>query len=354
MFENPPNSELEFKEAVLFESVRALKLNLFHDNFDAERFNYDGVDRSGLFNVPERVVWLSWFFETYKDLFRAYRLLNGEKSKHRFLTILAYRLAGHHSMRIATSYDTSQEARGSYMRLEGGTPSKLPTRGMFGNLKHLDFDFMGKHYLADCLGLEYCLFRNQYFFNEDGVRIQPEENDCVVDAGACLGDASLVFAKAIGPNGKVYAFDPVEDHLEVVRFNAAQNPDCSIHALPFGLSDRDVDCAPMRLGSYSPGFNAGSAPVPLRSLDSLVAKGEVPAFHFLKMDIEGSELAALKGAAASIRKFRPKLAISLYHKPNDIFEIPFFILENFRFYEMYIGHYTIHNEETVLYCKPIV
>lgn len=354
MFENPPNSEMEFKEAVLFESIRALKLNLFQDNFDAARFNFDGVDRSNFFNVPERVFWLSWFFETYKDLFRAYRLLNGEKSKYRFLTILAYRLAGHHSMRIATSYDTSQEAHGSYMRLEGGTPSKLPTRGMFGNLKHLDFDFMGKHYSADCLGLEYCLFRNQYFFNEDGVRIQPEENDCVVDAGACLGDASLVFAKAIGPNGKVYAFDPVEDHLEVVRFNAAQNPDCSIHALPFGLSDRDVDCAPMRLGSYSPGFNAGSAPVPLRSLDSLVAKGEVPAFHFLKMDIEGSELAALKGAAASIRKFRPKLAISLYHKPNDIFEIPFFILENFRFYEMYIGHYTIHNEETVLYCKPIV
>ncbi|MCE2762505.1 MAG: hypothetical protein LW713_16085 [Acetobacteraceae bacterium] len=189
MFENPPNSEMEFKEAVLFESIRALKLNLFQDNFDATRFNLDGVDRSNFFNVPERVVWLSWFFETYKDLFRAYRLLNSEKSKHRFLTILAYRLAGHHSMRIATSYDTSQEAHGSYMRLEGGTPSKLPTRGMFGNLKHLDFDFMGKHYLADCLGLEYCLFRNQYFFNEDGVRIQPEENDCVVDAGACLGDA---------------------------------------------------------------------------------------------------------------------------------------------------------------------
>jgi FkbM family methyltransferase len=213
---------------------------------------------------------------------------------------------------------------------------------------------MGKHYLADCMSLVWYLQREQYFFDEDGVRIQPEENDCVIDAGACLGDASVVFAKAVGPQGEVYALDPAEDHLEVVKFNASQNDDCFIRALPYGLSDREVNCAPARLGSYSPGFNAGNARVPLRSLDSLVAKGEVPAFNFLKMDIEGSELAALKGAAASIRKFRPKLAISLYHKPNDIFEIPFFILENFRLYEMYIGHYTIHNEETVLYCKPIV
>jgi FkbM family methyltransferase len=354
MFENPLNSATEFKEAVLFESLRGLKLNLFNDNFDAYRHNFDGVDRSNFFNVPERVFWFSWFFETYKELYRAYQLLNGEGSKHRFLTIIAYRLAGHHSMRIDTSYSISREAHENYMRLEAGAPSKLPTKGVFGNLKHLDFEFMGKHYLADCLSLEWYLFRKQYFFNEDGVRVEPETNDCVIDAGACLGDASLVFAKAIGPNGKVYAFDPVEDHLEVVRVNAAQNPDCSIKALPYGLSDRVFDCAPMRLGNYSPGFNAGSAPVPLRSLDSLVAKGEVPGFNFLKMDIEGSELAALKGAASSIRKFRPKLAISLYHKPNDIFEIPFFILENFRFYEMYIGHYTIHNEETVLYCKPIV
>ena len=68
------------------------------------------------------------------------------------------------------------------------------------------------------------------------------------------------------------------------------------------------------------------------------------------MDIEGAELSAIKGAASSIRKFQPKLAISLYHKPTDIFEIPLYIAKEFPFYDMFIDHYTIHAEETVLYC----
>jgi hypothetical protein len=80
--------------------------------------------------------------------------------------------------------------------------------------------------------------------------------------------------------------------------------------------------------------------------------GDIPKIDFVKMDIEGAELSAIKGAASSIRKFKPKLAISLYHKPTDIFEIPLYISKEFSFYEMFIEHYTIHEEETVLYCTP--
>jgi hypothetical protein len=78
--------------------------------------------------------------------------------------------------------------------------------------------------------------------------------------------------------------------------------------------------------------------------------GVIPKIDFVKMDIEGAELSAIKGSASSIRRFRPNLAISLYHKPTDIFEIPSYIAKEFPFYEMYIEHYTIHAEETVLYC----
>jgi hypothetical protein len=105
-------------------------------------------------------------------------------------------------------------------------------------------------------------------------------------------------------------------------------------------------------GAFAPGFRSANKEVPLRALDSMVIEGLVPRVDFIKMDIEGSELCALKGASGTIRKYRPKLAISLYHKPNDIFEIPLFIQKEFPFYEMYIYHYTIHNEETVLYCLP--
>ena len=70
---------------------------------------------------------------------------------------------------------------------------------------------------------------------------------------------------------------------------------------------------------------------------------------FLKMDIEGSELAALRGAERIIREQRPKLAICVYHKPEDMWEIPGFILNCHPDYKLYLRHYSISYTETVLY-----
>jgi hypothetical protein len=68
------------------------------------------------------------------------------------------------------------------------------------------------------------------------------------------------------------------------------------------------------------------------------------------MDIEGAELEALKGASETIIKHKPNLAISLYHKPQDLWEIPNFIksLRNdYKFYLRSHGHLTF---DSVLYC----
>lgn len=70
---------------------------------------------------------------------------------------------------------------------------------------------------------------------------------------------------------------------------------------------------------------------------------------FIKMDIEGSEYRALEGAKNTIRKDHPILAISIYHKPEDIVEIPEYILELSESYQFYIRHYSTDIGETVLY-----
>jgi hypothetical protein len=70
---------------------------------------------------------------------------------------------------------------------------------------------------------------------------------------------------------------------------------------------------------------------------------------FIKMDIEGAELETLKGAEQTIRRFRPKLAICLYHRPEDFVTIPRFLDRVLPQYQFAIGHFTIHAEETVLY-----
>jgi FkbM family methyltransferase len=345
-----PTSPTELRDLVLSSSIQCLKFNTFLDNFDTERFNFDGVDRSKIFNSGDRVYWISWLFENYKELFWAFSHLASERSRDLFLNLIAYRIAGHHSVRIETCFDEKSPSFELYNSIEEHTPSKLPPIGEFGKLRHYDFIYNEKRYVADCLGFKYYLFRGQYFLNEGALTIAPSYGDFVIDAGACLGDTTIVFGKAVGRDGKVFAFDPVQDHLDILTHNITQNPDCNIQTMPFGLSDIDQDYPPIKLNKYSPGFSTRGQNVPLRCLDTLVIEGRIKKVDFVKMDIEGAELSALKGAAGTIRKFHPKLAISLYHKPTDIFEIPIFIAKEFPFYKMFVEHYTIHNEETVLYC----
>ena len=120
--------------------------------------------------------------------------------------------------------------------------------------------------------------------------------------------------------------------------------------MPFGLSNRDVIADPIILGGYGPGFNSNNHKVPLRSIDSLVNTKDIEKIDFIKLDVEGAEMDTLRGAQQSIAHFKPKLAISLYHKPDDLFEIILYIKEKFPFYNCYVDHYTFHSEETVLYC----
>ena len=70
-----------------------------------------------------------------------------------------------------------------------------------------------------------------------------------------------------------------------------------------------------------------------------------------KRDIEGAELAALKGAEQSIRRFKPDMAITVYHTLTDFWEIPKYLNSLCLDYEFYLRHFTIYDEETVLFAS---
>jgi hypothetical protein len=89
--------------------------------------------------------------------------------------------------------------------------------------------------------------------------------------------------------------------------------------------------------------------LPTRTIDSLVMSNEVKRVDLIKMDIEGSELDALQGGENSLKRWRPKLAISLYHRPEDLFSIPLWLNSLNCGYRFFLDHYSIHHEETVLY-----
>jgi FkbM family methyltransferase len=335
---------------MLSECALALKMNLYLDNYDAERYDYDGVDKSKIFDEKKSAYQFDWFVRSYERIYQTYKLFQDEYSQRLYLILIAYRIAGHHSVRIPLEFSLQDQSWQDNIDNEKITPSNTALNGIFGQLKHYDFEHNNCRYVVDCLGLNCYLHRRQYYFSRDGVDIAPDAGDYVIDGGACLGDSAIVFANSVGPKGMVYAFDPVHEHLEMLQYNAAQNPHLNIKALPYGISNIDIDSEPLRLNTYAPGFNINNKTVPLRSIDSLAIDGTLEKIDFLKMDIEGSEMQALTGALGSIRKYMPKLAISLYHRPDDIFDIPAFLHHHFPDYKMYLGHYTIHNEETVLYC----
>ena len=107
-----------------------------------------------------------------------------------------------------------------------------------------------------------------------------------------------------------------------------------------------------------PGTTVGEAPadenalkVKTLSIDDLVRCGDLERVDFIKMDIEGSELAALQGAEQTLRQFKPKLAITVYHDLKDFWSIPQYLNQLNLGFRFYLRHFSIHAEETVLFAK---
>lgn len=345
-------SALEFRHRILqlfYQDVHRIE----RDNYSWERFSADGVDRSQTFDVDLHANRLEWFMGSYERLFETYSRLADQESRDILIELIRYRLSGHLHVRLSSRAKSLSEEARRFEAAFAGTASSSGASGQFGGLVHYDQEWRGVRYSIDTTkgGLIYPLVYGQYFFDRGGVRIQPEPGDHLIDGGAFTGDTACVFAKAVGPAGRVYAFDPVQNHLDIVQANVARNGLDNVTVFAYGLSDQSVERDPVRLDQYNAGWRVNGE-VPLCRIDDLVIDGRIAKVDFIKMDIEGSELAALRGCLATIHKFRPRLAISIYHKLNDYFEIESFLHEQNLGYRFYLDHYTYWAEETVLYGLP--
>ncbi len=325
------------------------------DNYDAARYSSDGVDRSRTFDTRRHVFSMNLLLTKQDRFFQAWSLLGDEDSKRLFIDLLRFQLAGHLHVRLPTNAPEfwGQAARLGHVEV---TPSVLGIKGPFGPPQHCEFDFEGEHLKVDgCAGaLLWPFAYRQYFYEKDGVRIRPERGDHVIDAGACMGETCIAFAQAAGAQGCVYAFDLLDSHLEACRLNFAQNENLSRFKLfACGLSDTVFEPAqkPVTAGAVNPGFSliGNSEMFPTDTLDRLLTAGDIPRVDFIKMDIEGSEFNALRGAAETIRRFKPRLAISIYHNLHHFYEVPLFLDALGLGYKFHLGHYTIHGEESILY-----
>lgn len=175
-------------------------------------------------------------------------------------------------------------------------------------------------------------------------RMSPEE--VFIDGGCFDGKTSQQFIQWCGDKfKKIYAFEPDPDNLiKCEQMLEAYKGRYEI--IPKGLWDttKELQFTAIANGS-SKVSEDGSVKIQVTSLDDVITERVT----FLKLDIEGSEYKALLGAHRIICQYKPKLAISIYHKPEDIWELPTLLLELNPDYRFYLRHYSIAASETVLY-----
>jgi FkbM family methyltransferase len=90
----------------------------------------------------------------------------------------------------------------------------------------------------------------------------------------------------------------------------------------------------------------GDTEIETVALDDILADEKVT---FVKLDIEGFEIPALQGMRHIVQTQRPKLAVSVYHRPEDIVEIPRYLASLRDDYTFYLRHYSYNLSELVLY-----
>lgn len=180
----------------------------------------------------------------------------------------------------------------------------------------------------------------QYFVS--GI-FEPGKNEIFVDAGAYDGATMNEFINwTKGEFDKIYSFEMDKKNYEAI---CSRYQDKRIEIYPYGLWDKDGSMAYIPGDSSSRISDGGGEAAQVRALDHIVT-GPV---SFIKMDIEGAEQQALLGAERIIREYKPKLAVCLYHKKNDLWEIPFWVKALVPEYKLYIRHHECDYCETVLY-----
>ncbi len=170
-----------------------------------------------------------------------------------------------------------------------------------------------------------------------------------LDVGSCNLRSTIELRNHCDTLKKVYAFEPDLRNYETCQRNKKQYELPYAEILPFGTwSEETVLRFKEDADSSSSCISdKGEISVHVKPIDAVVNPEE--RVTFIKMDVEGAELESLKGAQNTIRKDKPKLAICIYHKPEDMTEIPLYIKSLVPEYKFYVRHHSNYIYETVLY-----
>jgi FkbM family methyltransferase len=168
----------------------------------------------------------------------------------------------------------------------------------------------------------------------------------IVDCGAYSGDSIKAFKNNRYEIESVIAFEPDPDNYpKLVRSCDGLDAVC----LPCGVSGETTQQKfDSGLGPSCRISDEGTFTIQCVAIDDAI-----PNFapNLIKMDIEGAELSALHGAEKTLHRFRPSMAVSVYHSPEDLWEIPLWVASLGLNYRMYLRGHGANGFDTVLYCR---
>lgn len=188
---------------------------------------------------------------------------------------------------------------------------------------------------------------DQYFPNDI---ISLRDREVFVDCGAYHGESAIDFIMQIRKQ-KIESYKKIicveADKYNVIKMRDILKIYKNIEIVSAGLWDRACTLhMDGGLGVGSKISDTGKTSIEAETIDNILRGAEAT---YIKMDIEGSELKGIQGAVDTIRRYKPKLAICIYHKPEDLIEIPRYICNLRDDYKFYIRNHSPYGIETVLY-----
>lgn len=361
------NDKLPFYVS-LIDTVRLNSNNYFgKDNYDEIRFGQFTESTSLVKKLINQLnayrirnYWVSKAEDVYKQygpqLESIYNLLN-KTDRHLLTLLVAYRVMGYTKIKLpkndGTYWNKLEDAKKLIRSNKTIDPQFMDFILYDFDLSSIGFDlkffFTPKGVVTDFI-LE------QYAYHKEGVDIEVKKDDVVFDLGACWGDTALYFASKAGENGKVFSFEFIPGNLNILNQNLALNPRYKdvLTVITNPVSDKSGEL--LYYNDAGPGSKVQPTPfqgqvgtVKTVCIDDVVREHNLSRVDFIKMDIEGSEPRALNGALETIKKFKPKLAIAIYHGMDDFTNIPLWIHNLNLGYKLYLEHFTIHHEETIIF-----
>lgn len=187
---------------------------------------------------------------------------------------------------------------------------------------------------------------DRQYFEKDFMKC--EAGEVFVDGGCYDGRTIRQFIQwCNGKYEKVYSFEPDPNNYVLAKKRLEEEGLWDVELINKGLWNESTELNFIDNGTQGAMISQeGQNTIRTATIDETVNAGKVT---FIKLDVEGAEYNAILGAAETIIKYKPKLAISIYHKPEDIFELPELILSLCGDYRFYLRHYQLSRYETILY-----